>query len=78
MKLTKINKNFQLIASAKNNLKIAEKQIVQGIYLQRREIDNEVRISEAAEMRRKFNRNQKRVTPWDIQLCSLILVEGEC
>ena len=63
MKLTKINKNFQLIASAKNNLKIAEKQIVQGIYLQRREIDNEVRISEAAKMRRKFNRNQKRVTP---------------
>ena len=63
MKLTKINKNFQLKASAKNNLKIAEKQIVQGIYLQRREIDNEVRISEATEMRRKFNRNQKRVTP---------------
>ena len=56
-------KNFQLIASTKNNLKIAEKQIVQGIYLQRREIDNEVRISEATEMRRKFNRYQKRVTP---------------
>ena len=26
-------KNFQLIASAKNNLKIAEEQIVQGIVL---------------------------------------------
>ena len=35
MKLTKINKNFQLIASTKNNLKIPEEQIVQGIYLQR-------------------------------------------
>ena len=33
MKLTKINKNFQLIASTKNNLKIAEEQIVQGIVL---------------------------------------------
>ena len=30
MKLTKIKKNFRLIASTKNNLKIAEKQIVQG------------------------------------------------
>ena len=31
MKLTKINKNFQLIESIKNNLKIAEEQIVQDI-----------------------------------------------
>ena len=28
-------KNFQLIASTKNNLKIAGEQIVQGIYWQR-------------------------------------------
>ena len=28
-------KNFQLIASTKNNLKIAEEQIVQDVYLQR-------------------------------------------
>ena len=27
-----------------------------------REIDNEARISKKAEMKRKFNRNQKRVT----------------
>ena len=33
MKLTKIIKNFQLIAPTKNNLKIAEEQIVQGIAL---------------------------------------------
>ena len=31
MKLTKINKNFQLLASAKNSLKISEEKIVQGI-----------------------------------------------
>ena len=36
-----------------------------------REIDNEARISKKAEMRRKFNRNQKRITLWDIQLSSL-------
>ena len=36
-----------------------------------REIDNEVRISKKAEMKRKFNRNQKCITPWDIQLSSL-------
>ena len=36
-----------------------------------REIDNEVRISKNAEMKRKFNRNQKRITLWDIQLSSL-------
>ena len=36
-----------------------------------REIDNEARISKEAEMKRKFNRNQKRVTLWDIQLSSL-------
>ena len=28
----------------------------------RRKIDNEARISKKAEMKRKFNRNQKRVT----------------
>ena len=28
-----------------------------------REINNEARISEKAEMKRKFNRNQKRMTP---------------
>ena len=28
-----------------------------------REIDNEARISEEAEIKRKFNRNQKRITP---------------
>ena len=27
------------------------------------EIDNEARISKKAEMKRKFNRNQKRTTP---------------
>ena len=27
-----------------------------------REIDNETRISKEAEMKRKFNRNQKRIT----------------
>ena len=32
-KKKKINKNFQLIASTKNNLKIAEEEIVQGIVL---------------------------------------------
>ena len=28
-----------------------------------REIDNEARISKKAEMKRKFNRDQKRITP---------------
>ena len=28
-----------------------------------REIDNEARISKEAEMKKKFNRNQKRITP---------------
>ena len=28
-----------------------------------REIDNEARISKEAEMKRKFNRNEKRITP---------------
>ena len=37
-----------------------------------REIDNEARISKKAEMKRKFNRNQKRITLWDIQLSSLL------
>ena len=27
------------------------------------EVDNEARISKATEMKRKFNRNQKRITP---------------
>ena len=36
-----------------------------------REIDNEARISKKAKMKRKFNRNQKRITPLDIQLSSL-------
>ena len=36
-----------------------------------REIDNEARISKEAEMKRKFNRNQKRITLSDIQLSSL-------
>ena len=39
-----------------------------------REIDNEARISKEAEMKRKFNRNQKRITPWNIQLSSLIFL----
>ena len=36
-----------------------------------REIDNETRILKKAQMKRKFNRNQKRITTWDIQLSSL-------
>ena len=36
-----------------------------------REIDKEARISEKAEMKRKFNRNQKWITLCDIQLSSL-------
>ena len=36
-----------------------------------RETDKEARISKKAEMERKFNRNQKRITPWHIQLSSL-------
>ena len=39
-----------------------------------REIDNEVRISKKAEMKRKFNRNQNRIIPWNIQLSSLIFL----
>ena len=35
------------------------------------EIDNEARISKKAEMKRKFNRNQKRITLRDIQLSCL-------
>ena len=38
------------------------------------QIDNEARISKKAEMERKFNRNQKRITPLDIQLSSLIFL----
>ena len=37
-----------------------------------RDIDNEARISRKAEMKRKFNRNQKRITLRDIQLSYLI------
>ena len=39
-----------------------------------REIDNEARISKKAEIKRKFNRNQKRIRPWDIQLSFLIFL----
>ena len=39
-----------------------------------REIDNEARISKKAGMKRTFNRNQKRITLWDIQLSSLIVL----
>ena len=35
------------------------------------EIDNEARISKKAEMKKKFNRIQKWITLWDIQLSSL-------
>ena len=40
-----------------------------------REIDNKAGISKKAEMKRKFNRNQKRITLWDIQLSSLTSLE---
>ena len=36
-----------------------------------REIDNETRISKKAKIKRKFNRNQKHIIPWDIQLSCL-------
>ena len=36
-----------------------------------REIDNKARISKKAEIKRKFNRNQKRITLQDIQLSCL-------
>ena len=36
-----------------------------------REIDNEARISKKDEMKRNFNRNQRRITPWDIHVSSL-------
>ena len=36
-----------------------------------RENDNEIRILKKAEMKRKFNRNQKQITLLDIQLSSL-------
>ena len=36
-----------------------------------REIDNEVRISKKAEIKRKFNRNQRRILLSYIQLSSL-------
>ena len=32
------------------------------------EIDNEAKISKKAEMKKKFNRNQERITLWDIHL----------
>ena len=35
------------------------------------EIGNEARISKKPKIKRKFNRNQKRITPWDIQLSCL-------
>ena len=39
------------------------------------EIDIEARMSKEAKMKRKFNRNQKRITPQDIQLSSLIFLQ---
>ena len=39
-----------------------------------REIDNEARISKNAEMKGKFNRNRKCITPWYIRLSSLIFL----
>ena len=36
-----------------------------------RENDNEIKILKKAEMKRKFNRNQKQITLLDIQLSSL-------
>ena len=41
-----------------------------------REIDSEARISKKDEMKRQFNRNQKRITQPDIQLSSLIFLGG--
>ena len=38
------------------------------------EIDNEARIPKKAEMKRKFKRNQKRITLRNIQLSSLIFL----
>ena len=37
---TKINKNFQSIASTNGNLKIPEEQIVQGIYTKDKNLQN--------------------------------------
>ena len=37
-----------------------------------REINNEARISKKAKMKRKFNRNQKRISLWDIQLFNIL------
>ena len=42
--------------------------------LKNAEIDNEARISKKAEMKGKFNRNQKHITPWDIQISFLIFL----
>ena len=39
------------------------------------EIDIEARMSKEAKMKRKFNRNQKRITPQNIQLSSLIFLQ---
>ena len=39
-----------------------------------RKIDNEARTSKKAEMKGKFNKNQTRITLWDIQLSSLIVL----
>ena len=41
-----------------------------------REIEYEARISKKAEMKRKFNRNQKRITLLNIQLTSLIFLKN--
>ena len=40
------------------------------------EIDNEARISKKAEMKRKFNINQKHITLWDAQLTCLTSLEA--
>ena len=39
-----------------------------------RETDKEARMSKATEAKRKFNRNQKRITPWEIELSSQIFL----
>ena len=36
-------------------------------------LENTLEISQEVEMKRKFNRNQKCITPWDIQLGSLLI-----
>ena len=56
---------FELKPSTKDNLKVAEEQIAQSVYLknawQTRDIDNEARMLKEDKMKRKFKRNQKRI-----------------